>query len=130
MVIDTSALMAVVLGELDGEEFSDTMAAAAQTSMSAVSLVEASIVAEGRLGHRGPAILATVLQEAGIVVKSVDLDQAQVAVGAWRRFGKGRHPARLNLGDCFSYALARSLDEPLLFKGEEFAQTDIRSVRH
>lgn len=129
MVIDTSALIAVVLGEPDAEQFSDTMAAA-NASMSAASFVEASIMAEGRLGQSGTAVLAAVLHEADIVVKPVDLDQAHLAVGAWRRFGKGRHPARLNLGDCFSYALARSLDEPLLFKGDDFAQTDIRSARH
>ena len=127
IVVDTSAFVAIVLGEEDAEQYADAL----QTStalVSAVSLVEASIVVEARQGADAARDLQVVVDAAIDEVVSVDRAQAEAAVAAWRRFGKGRHPAALNFGDCFAYALA-SLDAlPLLFKGNDFSQTDVESV--
>ena len=92
------------------------------------SFVEASIVIEARHGADGLRALDRFVERAGIVVAAVDLEQAKLARDAFSRFGKGRHAAALNFGDCFSYALARVLGEPLLFKGEDFARTDVARV--
>jgi ribonuclease VapC len=88
-------------------------------------LVETSMVVEGHFRDRGIRELDAFIRSAGIRVEPITEEQAYVARQAWSDFGKGRHPARLNLGDCFSYALARSLAEPLLFKGTDFEKTDI-----
>lgn len=99
-------------------------------SVSTVSVVESGIVVEARQGREAGRDLGELLGVLAATVVPVDQRQAELAIRAWRRFGKGRHPAALNLGDCFSYALAQALDEPLLFTGEDFTQTDIRSARH
>lgn len=123
MVVDTSALMAILLQEEDARTYADAIAGAS-TVMSAASYVELTIVALSR-GLRGRAELEATLADALIEIVPVTIDQAQLAADAYERYGKGRHPAGLNFGDCFAYALARSRNEPLLFKGEDFALTDV-----
>ncbi|HEU0155351.1 MAG TPA: type II toxin-antitoxin system VapC family toxin [Stellaceae bacterium] len=128
MVIDSSAIIAVLLDEEDAARIARAIEAASQRLLSAANLLEASIVIESRKGETGGRELDLLLYRAGIEVVAVDQDQAEIARMAWRRFGKGRHPACLNYGDCFAYALAKSRDLPLLFQGGDFAQTDIAAV--
>jgi ribonuclease VapC len=128
MVVDTSALVAILLGEPDAGIFEQALVTAPVRLLSAVSRVELSFVIEGRKGEAGRADLELLLQEAGIEVVAVTPQQAGFAIDAFRRFGKGRHQAGLNIGDCFSYALARASGEKLLFKGDDFARTDIPSA--
>ena len=125
MVVDTSALVAILLEEPEAEAFIDRIDLAPAPSISMASLVEAAIVVESRLGPEGGKRLDLLLRDGGIAPLAVDLVQAEAARVAFRRYGKGRHPAGLNFGDCFAYALAKSRGEPLLFKGEDFARTDI-----
>ena len=94
--------------------------------LSAVTRVELSFVIEGRKGETGRADVELLLRDGGFEIVGVTPQQAEIAVDAFRRFGRGRHPAALNIGDCFSYALATATDDTLLFKGEDFARTDIR----
>lgn len=124
---DTSALMAVVLAEPEAERFLIALTSDPVT-ISSVSLAEAAIVAEARQGPDATRDLEVLV--AGVVdrVAAVDEAHAWAAVGAWRRFGKGRHPAGLNFGDCFAYATASLGDLPLLFKGDDFSQTDVRAA--
>ena len=124
---DTSALIAVVLGEPDAERFLAALEAA-PVIVSAVSFAEASIVAEARQGPDAQRDLELLI--AGVVSRVVPADDAhaRAATAAWRRFGKGRHPAALNFGDCFSYATAALANVPLLFKGSDFSQTDLRAA--
>jgi len=124
---DTSALIAVVLGEPEAERFLIKMQSDPVT-ISAVSLTEALIVAEARQGL--DAVRDLELLISGVVqdIVAVDGAHARGALSAWRRFGKGRHPAGLNLGDCFAYATASLGNLPLLFKGEDFTQTDLRAA--
>ena len=124
---DTSALIAVVLGEPEAERFLAALRSDSVT-ISAVSLAEASIVVEARQGLDAARDLELLV--AGVVDRVVPVDEAhaRVATGAWRRFGKGRHPAGLNFGDCFAYATASLANLPLLFKGNDFAQTDLRAA--
>lgn len=96
--------------------------------MSVASYLEATIVVEGRSGAAAGHELDAYLAEAGIELEPVTVEQTQAACRAWRRFGKGNHPAGLNYGDCFSYALAETTQEPLLFKGRDFALTDIEAA--
>lgn len=128
MIVETSAVVAIVLGEPDAERFVDALTVPALRLISAANLVEAGIVVEARQGPDAARDLALLLETIAIAVEPVNAEQARLAVDAWRRFGKGRHPAGLNLGDCFAYALARHRGEPLLFKGNDFAQTDVTSV--
>ena len=129
LAVDTSALVAVILGEADAEVYLSALVShAGDVHLSAVTLVEAGIVVEAKQGREASDDLQTLLGHVGSTVYPVDASQARAAVAAWRRFGKGKHPAGLNLGDCFSYALARRLSAPLLFKGNDFAQTDIGSA--
>lgn len=124
---DTSALIAVVLGEPDAERFLAALRSNA-VSISAVSLTEASIVAEARQGADAARDLELLAAAVVDRVVAVDEAHARAAAGAWRRFGKGRHPASLNFGDCFAYATASLANLPLLFKGDDFTQTDLRVV--
>jgi ribonuclease VapC len=128
MVVDTSALLAVLQDEPERRSFNEAIEAADSAALSVASFVEASIVIEARHGADGLRALDRFIERAGIVVAAVDLEQGKVARDAFSRFGKGRHTAALNFGDCFSYALARVLGEPLLFKGEDFARTDVACV--
>lgn len=129
MVVDTSALVAIVLGEDDAETLLQLMAGGDPVRVSAATLLEATIVAESRQGPDATRDLELLLAGVGAEVVPVEPEQARRAADAWRRFGKGRHPAGLNFGDCFSYALAESLGDALLFKGGDFAQTDVAAVR-
>jgi|SRR5215472_10253050 len=126
MVIDTSALAAVLLGETDAEEIMLAIEGAPIRLMSAVTRVELSFVIEGKKGDAGRIDLERFLERGHIEVVSVTAQHAHLAVDAFRRFGKGRHRAGLNIGDCFSYALAAATGHPLLFKGHDFLQTDVR----
>lgn len=128
MVIDTSALIAILLDEPDRRRFTRAVADEPVRVISAATLVEAGLVVEAKLGEAGGRELDLLLHRAGVEVVAVDEEQATLARAAWRRFGKGRHVAGLNYGDCFSYALAVRRDEPLLFKGEDFAATDVRAA--
>ena len=125
MVVDTSALLAVILEEPDGSLYYSAMDNSPVCIVSAVSLVEASIVLVGRRTTGGTALLDTLLHQFNMEVVSTNAQPAQIAREAFRRFGKGRHKADLNFGDCFSYALAKETGEPLLFKGDDFTHTDL-----
>lgn len=127
MVVDTSALIAILLQEEDAQTYADAIAAAATAALSAASYVELAIVSLSR-GVRGRAELEATLADAAIDIVPVTLDQARLAPGAYERYGKGRHAAALNFGDCFAYALAKSRGEPLLFKGTDFRLTDVSRV--
>jgi ribonuclease VapC len=125
IAVDTSALIAILFGEQEAEAFKDRLAAE-PARVSAVSLQEASMVLAGRLGDATAWLeLDELIQAIPLEVIAHDQHLAEIARDAFLRFGKGRHPARLNCGDCASYALAKSLNIPLLFKGSDFAQTDI-----
>lgn len=128
MIVDSSALLAVLLREPDSERYETAIATAAGCRMSAVNLLETSMVVEGRGGAAAGHELDVFLERAGIEPAPITTEQVQVARIAWRRFGKGNHPARLNLGDCFAYALAKSAGEPLLYKGDDFSRTDIEAA--
>jgi len=125
MVLDTSALLAILQDEPERRSFNEAIEAAAGRVMSAATFVELSIVIESRYGAEGLHDLDLFLARAGIELVAVDLDQAREARLAFSRYGKGRHPAGLNFGDCFAYALARQLGEPLLYKGDDFSRTDV-----
>ena len=126
MVIDTSAIVAILQNEAEQDAFIEAIESADICLVSATSFFEASIVILTRYGMDGILDLDLFMAKAGIEISSVDSDQANIARRAFRDFGRGRHPAELNFGDCFSYALAKSLDLPLLFKGSDFSKTDIR----
>lgn len=125
VVVDTSAAVAILTGEPAGAAIIGTLDHATQRLMSAASLVELGIVLEARFGPVGGAVAERFTREGSIEVVPVDFDQAQVAISAWRRFGKGRHPAALNFGDCFTYALAATTMLPVLFLGDDFNHTDL-----
>ncbi len=126
MVIDTSAIVAILQNEPEQDAFIEAIESADIRLVSAASFIEASIVILTRYGMDGVLDLDLFMAKAGIEISSVDSDQANIARRAFRDFGRGRHPAELNFGNCFSYALAKSLDLPLLFKGSDFSKTDIR----
>ena len=125
MILDTSALLAVLLDEGDADHYERMIGVAETCRMSVANYLEAIMVIEGRLGDAGGREIDNYLEEAGVELVSVTPEQAQAARLAWRRYGKGNHPAGLNFGDCFAYALAEVSGEPLLFKGEDFALTDV-----
>lgn len=127
IVADSSAPVAVVLGEPDAEVFRDVLGTGV-IALSAASLTETRMVVESRAGMDATRDLDLLVADAEIDVVAYDSVHAAAAHAAWRRFGKGRHPASLNLGDCMAYATARLAGAPLLFKGDDFAQTDIASA--
>jgi ribonuclease VapC len=124
VIVDTSPIIAIVRREPDGPAFFDRVLDANRPAMSTAMFVEASLVVEGRGGRQAGADLDSFFAAAGIEIVAVTADTARLAREVWRVWGRGNHPARLNLGDCFAYARERG--EPLLFKGEAFAQTDVR----
>ena len=128
MVIDTSAFLAMLQDEPDRRSFTEAIEAAAVRRTSAATFLEASMVVQSRYGAEGLHRLDRLIESAGIDVVAVDPAQARVARRAFGDFGKGRHPAGLNYGDCFAYALARQLGEPLLCKGDDFSRTDLDLV--
>jgi len=125
MVIDNSALVAILFDEPERADLVARIAADGRRLISAATLVEAGLLVEARRGESAGRELDLLLHRARVLCVAVDEQQATRARAAWRIFGKGRHPAGLNYGDCFSYALARVTGEPLLFKGEDFAKTDV-----
>ena len=128
MVIDTSALLAILQDEPERRAFAEAIEGAGSCSMSVANVLETSLVIESRFGAEGSRDLDQLIEKARIELVPVDLEQLRIARRAFSRFGKGRHPAALNFGDCFAYALARALGEPLLFKGDDFARTDLAAV--
>lgn len=125
MVIDTSAIAAILFDEPERADFIAKIAAANVRLISAATLLECQIVVMTRKGELGRAELQLFVHEAELEVVAFDQNQVDFAALAWQRYGKGRHPAALNYGDCFAYALAKATGEPLLFKGADFSQTDI-----
>jgi ribonuclease VapC len=128
MVIDTSALVAVFLAEAERQQFLDRIVQAATRIISAANALETGIVLEARRGEAAGREFDLFLVRANLPVIPVDGEQVEIARSAWRRYGKDRHRAGLNFGDCFAYALAKSSGEPLLAKNTDFAATDIELV--
>ncbi len=128
MVIDTSALVAIFLGEPEADRFDEAIAKAATRLLPATCLLEARIVLVARRDERSVNDLDLWLLKAGVDVIAVDTDLVDLATQAWLAYGKGRHPAALNFVDCLSYALAKRSGLPLLFKGEDFSRTDVRKA--
>ena len=128
MIVDASALLAILLGETEADKFAELLLGEERSAISAVSFVEASIISESRGGDGSVRQLDALLRKMGISIQPVTEEQALAARQAFSDFGKGRHVAGLNLGDCFSYALAKLSGEPLLFKGNDFRKTDVKSA--
>ncbi len=128
MVIDTSAVVAILFKEEDQLRYAEAIEGATARLISADTRVELSFVIEGRKREAGRERLERFFVLTEVEVVAVTQQQASIAIDAFRKFGKGRHPAGLNIGDCFSYALASAIGHPLLFKGNDFGQTDIRSA--
>lgn len=127
MIVDTSALIAILKNEREAEALSEAIEAAKAVRISAASYLETHIVADGYGNPILTARLEEIFENPGIQIEPVTLAQAQIARQAYRDYGKGSgHPAQLNFGDCFSYALARDKHEPLLYKGDDFVYTDLR----
>ena len=129
MVIDSSALIAILLDEAEGEHFSELIVDSEVRLLGAVSRLEAGIVAESRLGRRATDRMRRLLAKLAPETVGFTPEHATAALEAWRRFGKGNHPAALNFGDCCTYALCKATGEPLLAKGEDFSRTDMKLVR-
>lgn len=126
MIVDTSAVLAILRNEPEAEAFARAIEAAQQRRMSAANFLEAAIVVDGSRDPIASRRFDDFVREAQLGIEPVTEAQARIARDAYRDFGKGDgHPARLNFGDCFAYALARAAGEPLLFKGADFAHTDI-----
>lgn len=128
MVLHTSAILAMLFDEPEADEFERLVESDPMVLVSAVSRVEAAFVVEGRKGDAGRIRLNRFFELVPAEVVPVDANQAEIACAAFRRYGKGRHPANLNFGDVFAYALAKTTGEPLLFKGNDFSQTDLASA--
>ena len=130
MVLDTSALYALLTGEPESARMVSALEADPVRLLSAATLVEIGIVVEAKLGEQGGRELDELLRLLAVDPVPLSPEHAARARNGYRRFGKGRHPAALNLGDTFSYALAATTGEPLLFKGTDFAQTDVSVVEY
>ncbi len=128
MVIDTSALVAILLGEPEAERLANAIAEDGKRLISAFTLLEAGVVMEAKKGEAGGRELDLLLHRAAIEVVSLVPGQAELARSAWRRFGRGHHSAPLNIGDCCTFALAEHSGEPVLFKGDDFSHTDVAAV--
>lgn len=129
MVIDSSALISILLGEAEIIDFAKAIAGDPKRLASVFSILETSIVIEAKKGEPGGRELDLLLHRAQIQPVALNEEQMELARLAWRKYGKGRHPAGLNIGDCCSYALSKYSGEPLLYKGVDFVQTDIESVQ-
>lgn len=129
MIIDTSAIIAVLFNEDDAHDYAEAISRADSCRISAATLVETAIVVEAQTRNNGGRQLDAFIRRASITIESVTEEQAYMARQAFIDFGKGRHRAGLNYGDCFSYALAKATREPLLFKGKDFAHTDLVAAR-
>ena len=129
MVIDTSALIAILFGEPEALSFTRALADETLKLISSFNALETGIVVEARKGEAGGREFDLLLHRAQIEIVAMNADQAELARAAWRKYGKGNHPAGLNIGDCCAYALAKYSGEPLLFKGDDFNQTDIQAAK-
>jgi len=130
VVIDPSAILAIIYGEPEEKIFLELVESNETCLLSSPGYVELSIVLGTRHGEQGVEYLKLLLKELSITVFPFTPEQAQLAAEAFLKFGKGRHPARLNMGDCFSYGLAKAMKQPLLFKGNDFIQTDIDRINY
>lgn len=128
MVVDTSALLAIFLNEPERNRFLDLILNSGTRLISAASVLESGIVLESKRGEAAGREFDLFVIRAALEIVPVDGEQVETARSAWRAFGKGRHPAALNFGDCFTYALARTSGEPVLAKGRDFSLTDIKLV--
>lgn len=129
IVVDASAICAIMFGEPERAQFMAVLKDADSALVSPVNRWEASVsIQQRRPDIAADRVVQDILVRAGIAVAEIGADEASVAFEAWRTYGKGRHPAALNLGDCFAYALARTRNLPLLFKGDDFPKTDVRSA--
>jgi ribonuclease VapC len=125
MIVDTSAIVAILFNEADARNYAQAIARADSCRVSAATFVETAIVVESQTKDSGSRQLDAFFRRAGITIEPVTEEHAHLARQAFTDYGKGRHPAGLNYGDCFSYALAKATGEPLLFKGKDFAKTDV-----
>jgi ribonuclease VapC len=125
VIIDTSAIFAILFNEDDADAYARAITRADSRRVSAATFVEAAIVVAAQTKNAGGSQLDAFFRRAGITIEPVTEEQAHIARQAFTDFGKGRHAAGLNYGDCFSYALAKSAGEPLLFKGKDFTKTDV-----
>ena len=125
MIIDTSALVAILDQEPEAERIARTLAATTERVLSAANLVEVGIVMQARRGDDGARDVDLLLAKLRVEIVPFTARQAEIARKAFRRYGRGRHDAKFNFGDCFAYALAKDASAPLLFKGDDFGQTDV-----
>ncbi|MCD6398082.1 MAG: type II toxin-antitoxin system VapC family toxin [Spirochaetaceae bacterium] len=130
MVIDTSAIIAILFEEPECDRIATAIATSSKHLISAFTALECGIVIEAKKGESGGRELDILFHKLNITIVNMDSKQYEIARKAWRLFGKGRHPAKLNIGDCCSYALSAHSGEPLLFKGDDFSQTDIKRVEY
>ena len=128
MIVDTSAIIAILYDEPDAAHYAGVISAADACRISAATFVEAAVVVETQAGINGGRQFDAFLRASGMMIETVTEEHARIARQAYLDFGKGRHPAGLNFGDCFSYALARASGEALLFKGKDFSQTDVEAA--
>jgi|SRR5580704_1840007 ribonuclease VapC len=129
MILDTSAILAILFEEDDAEIYAQAITRADSCRLSAATFAETAILVEAQTRNNGGRQLDAFIRRAGISIDPVTEEQAHIARQAFIDFGKGRHPAGLNYGDCFSYALSKTTQEPLLFKGKDFAKTDLAAAR-
>lgn len=130
MIVDSSALVAILTSELDADVIEDALIASSTRRISAVTYVETSIVMDSRNRPTLSHALDNFLQVSQISIEPVTVEQARLAREAYRDYGKGRHRAGLNFGDCFAYALAKEKREPLLFRGDDFRKTDVEPAEY
>lgn len=128
MIVDASALLAIFLNEPEGQRFEEVLSTAEEAYISPINCFEVSARLDGIWGDAAIGKLDSILSAFGILVEPINRSHMTLAQSAFRQFGKGRHKAALNMGDCFAYALAKSKGEPLLFKGNDFSQTDMESA--
>jgi ribonuclease VapC len=128
VIIDTSVLLAILTEEPEAARLGGAVLASPVRRISTASLVEAGIVVQARFGDDGARDLDLLVAKLALTIEPVTARQAELARRGFRRYGKGRHPAGLNFGDCFAYALARDTGEPLLYKGDDFSRTDVTAA--
>jgi len=128
MIVDTSALVAILYGEEEAASFAGVIQRADIARLSVASYLELTLVVEKQLGPQGTRHAENFIRRAGMQIEPVTIEQGLIARQAFFDFGKGRHPAQLNYGDCFAYALSKAVDEPLLFKGNDFGLTDVENA--
>lgn len=128
MIIDTSALLAILFAEADAERYAGAIAEAELRLISAANYLEAGIVVDNQIGAAAGRQLDALISRAGVGVEAVTREQADIARQAYLEFGRGNHPADLNFGDCFAYALSKVTGLPLLFKGDDFSETDVSAA--